>query len=166
MFCMLIMGKSRVTPMITITIPRLELTAALVSVKIRNLLISELKLTVTKEVFWTDSNITLGYINNDTKRFQVFVANRVQHITESTKANQWRHVPSNRNQADSATRGLLASELERLTLLSGPKFLWEIELPSNDSTDIPLSSDDPKVKGVIVNVTRTAEATDVILKKI
>ena len=48
----------------TITIPRLELTAALVSVKIRNLLISEMKHKVTKEVFWTDSKITLVYIKN------------------------------------------------------------------------------------------------------
>ena len=102
----------------TITIPRIELTAALVSVKIRNLLISELKHTVTKEVFWTDSEITLGYINNDAKRFHVFVANRVQQIKESTKANHWRHVPSSRNPADSASRGLLASELERSAWLS------------------------------------------------
>ena len=165
-FCTLIMGKSRVTPMKTITIPRLELTAALVSVKIRNLLISELKHTVTREVFWTDSKITLGYINNDAKRFHVFVANRVQQIKESTKANQWRHVPSSKNPADSASRGLLASELERSTWLSGPKFLWDIELPSNDSTDISLSSDDPEVKKVIVNATKTSEATDVVLKKL
>ena len=72
--CCLVIGKSRVTPLRMITIPRLELTAALLSVKISKLLQSAFKTTVHAEYFWTDSSIVLSYINNDAKRFHVFVA--------------------------------------------------------------------------------------------
>ena len=45
-------------------------------------------------------------------------------------------------------------------------FLWDIELPSNDSTDISLSLDDLEVNKVIVNATKTSEVTDFVLKKL
>ena len=41
------------------------------------------------DVFWSDSKVVLGYIHNDSRRFHIFVANRVQQIRESTNPNQW-----------------------------------------------------------------------------
>ena len=72
------MAKSRVTPLKPVTIPRLELTAALASSKISCMLRKELEYTPLDKVFWTDSKTVLGYINNDARRFHVFVGNRVQ----------------------------------------------------------------------------------------
>ena len=72
------MGKSRVTPLKPVTIPRLELTAAIVSSKISCMLRKEVEYTQIQEIFWTDSKMVLGYINNDARRFHVFVGNRVQ----------------------------------------------------------------------------------------
>lgn len=73
--CLLVMAKSRVTPLKSITIPRLELTAAVVSVRMNLLLRNELEYTNMTESFWTDSSVVLGYIANNSRRVHVFVAN-------------------------------------------------------------------------------------------
>ena len=85
--CELVMAKSRVSPLKSITIPRLELTAALVSVKVSTILHKELDFEKIVDIYWTDSKVVLGYINNEARRFHIFVANRVQQIRdESTLA--------------------------------------------------------------------------------
>jgi len=76
--CPLVMAKSRFAPLKPVTIPRLELTAALVSVKTSSILQRELEYDQITEVYWTDSKVVIGYINNDARRSHVFVANRVQ----------------------------------------------------------------------------------------
>ena len=76
--CSLAMEKSRVTPLKNVTIPRLELTAALVSVKVSTMLSQELDYDKVTHIYWTDSGVVLGYIGNDFRHFLVFVANRVQ----------------------------------------------------------------------------------------
>ena len=75
--CSFVMGKARVAPLKQVTIPRLELTVYLVSVKVSAYLQQELEYSSTSEVFWTDSQVALGYIGNDARRFNAFVANRV-----------------------------------------------------------------------------------------
>ncbi|XP_070570012.1 uncharacterized protein [Ptychodera flava] len=104
--CCLIVGKSRVAPMKTVTIPRLELTAATVSAKISKQLREELQLPIHQEQFWTDSTIVLQYIRNSTRRFQTFIANRLQLIHDASTPSQWHHVPSELNPADCASRGI------------------------------------------------------------
>ena len=90
--CSLIMGKARAAPLKMVTRPRLELSAAVVSVRVSNTLRQELQYERVEEIFWTDSKVMLGYIRNDSKRFHVFVANRVQQIRDQTSPSQWRHV--------------------------------------------------------------------------
>lgn len=40
------------------------------------------------EAFWTDSKIVLGYLTNGSRRFHVYVANRVQKIRDHTAVSQ------------------------------------------------------------------------------
>ncbi len=63
--CSFVMGKARVSPLKSVTIPRLELTAALVSVKVSNMLHRELNYEAIVDVFWTDSKVVIGYICNE-----------------------------------------------------------------------------------------------------
>ena len=60
-------GKSGVAPLKYITMPRMELVAATLSVKISALLKRELQMNYDKEIFWTDSEVTLGYIKMSPK---------------------------------------------------------------------------------------------------
>ena len=88
--CLLVLGKARVASLKMVTIPRLELTAAVVLVRVSEMLRQELQYEGVQEIFWTDSKVVLGYIKNDSKRFHVFVANRVQQIRDQTSPSQWR----------------------------------------------------------------------------
>jgi hypothetical protein len=108
--CVLLMGKSRVAPLKLLTIPRLELSAATVAVKLHKLISYELELPIHDTVFWTDSTIVIQYIRNEARRFQTFTANRLALIHEISTPNQWRHVPSEWSPAHSASRGLEMSD--------------------------------------------------------
>ena len=58
-----LLGKARVTPLKQVTIPRLELTAAVLAVRVDRILRAELQLQLEDSVFWTDSTSVLKYIN-------------------------------------------------------------------------------------------------------
>ena len=66
-------GKSRVAPLKCITMPRMELVAATLSVKLSALLKRELQMNYGKEIFWKDSEVTLGYIKNKSKKFEILL---------------------------------------------------------------------------------------------
>ena len=110
----LIMGKSRVSPLKPTTVPRLELTAATVSVKISAMLEEELKKLNLKAYYWVDNKIVLGYIMNDKRRYRIFVANRVKLVEEYTEKDQWKYLRSEDNPADLASRGISPREPEKV----------------------------------------------------
>ncbi|XP_053381691.1 uncharacterized protein LOC123540987 [Mercenaria mercenaria] len=145
--CSLLMSKARVAPLKPITIPRLELAAAVVSVKISVLLRQELQFPDALEYFWTDSKVVIGYVGNDSRRFHVYVANRVQQIRSHSDPSQWRYVESELNPADIASRGSSAYALvHKSNWFKGPDFLWNIQLPPIENVIPPLSDDDKELK--------------------
>ena len=161
-FCSFVFGKARVTPSKQVTVPRLELTAAVVSAKVAQQVRKELRIDNIKEFFWTDSTVVLGYIVNSSKRFHVFVANRVQQIQDLTSIDQWRYVNTGSNPADCASRGLTARRLLDSKWINGPEFLWkeEEEWPRAPKDDHDLSEEDPEVKKAITMATMTSKAKD------
>ena len=76
----LVMAKARVAPSASITIPRLELMAAVVAARLSVTIDKELRLERAQHFFWTDSKIVLGYFRNDARRFKIFVSNRVRRF--------------------------------------------------------------------------------------
>lgn len=156
--CSFLMGKARVTPLKPVTVPRLELTAAVVSVKICTQLQRELDYEGVKEVFWTDSKVVLGYIANETRRFHIFVGNRVQQIQEHSSPDQRHYVDTKSNLADHASPGLNPQGLQNSSWITGPAFLWKDKScwPVNEAKEIfTLSEDDPEVKNKVALVTST-----------
>lgn len=112
--CSFLMGKSRLAPMKTMTIPRLELSGAVVACRLYAFLDEELELPIDQVIFWTDSTIVLGYIKNEARRFKTFVGNRLSEIHDMTLPEQWRHVGTDSNPADIASRGIDASDEQGL----------------------------------------------------
>ena len=112
-YCLIFM-KSRVVPVKHVSILKLELTTATLSVKVSHMLRRELDIPVGSEVLWTNSQFVLGYISNEAGWFKMFVANRIQFIRESTKVQQWHYVSSQSNSANYASRGLDARNLEEI----------------------------------------------------
>lgn len=160
--CSLVMAKARVAPTKITSIPRLELAAAVTSSKMSVMLKSELEMTIDEEFFWTDSQVVLAYINNEARRFHVFVANRVQLIREITKSDQWYYVDTAQNPADHASRGLDATDISLTNWLSGPKFLWEQEVCPSPNPSTCLLVGDPEVKSIHVFTTQVRESKDVL----
>ena len=102
--CVPLIGKARVNPLKYVSIPRLELVAATLSVKVALLLREQLDIEVNKEYFWTDSKVVLAYISNSSKRFKIFVENRIQFIRDHSDVAQWHYVPTAYNPADGSSK--------------------------------------------------------------
>ena len=151
--CAFLMGKAHVTPVKTMTIPHFELTVATVSVRVGEMIAKELDEPAESKTYWTDSTTVLKYIQNDKKRFHVFVANRVQTIRNATNPDQWRYVGTDINPAVSS-HGMKGHELSKRHLwITGPTFLW---LPECEWPQLPGDLDnvyynDAEVKEVVVH---------------
>ena len=150
--CSFLMGKARLASVKAVTIPRLELTAATVAVRLAQMLKKELDEEPDDIIFHTDSTTVLRYIANDQKRFQVFVANRVQMIRDFSSPAQWRYVDTKDNPADDASRGMDGPTLlNQQRWFNGPAFLWrpEKEWPGQPFTMGEVPDNDPEVKRVV-----------------
>ena len=146
--CSLVIGKSRLAPLKAITIPRLELSAAVVSVKLDSMIRRELDLPIGESVLWSDSTSVIQMIQNQTKRFQTFVGNCLSVIHDGSSPGQWRYVDSKSNPADDVLRASTAEQLiQDKRWLNGPAFLWSSEdkWPSR-ITVAELSDEHPEVK--------------------
>ena len=136
-------------PLKALSIPRLELNAATLAVKLDRMFRKELELPITSSVFWTDSTSVLRYIRNDDKRFHTFVSNRLTVIHDGSSVSQWRHVDSKRNPSDVTTRGLSAKALlSDEKWKRGPEFLWlgESSWPKFPASLETSSQDDLEIK--------------------
>ena len=71
------------------TIPRLELTADTVSVRLNKILTKKLELSMDRFTFWTDSMTVIRYIANESKRFHPYVANRIA-VREESNPSHWK----------------------------------------------------------------------------
>ncbi len=92
-----IMGKARVAPLKVMTTPRMEITAAVLAVRMDKILSEELHMELAQSLFWTDSMTILRYIRNESRRFQTFVANRINIIRSASKVSQWRYISTKLN---------------------------------------------------------------------
>ncbi|KAK3752086.1 hypothetical protein QZH41_016992 [Actinostola sp. cb2023] len=90
--------------------------------------------------------VAMGYITNESRRFYVYVANRVQLIRSVSTPDQWRHVESERNPADLPTRGVHPSKLMESDWLHGPTFLRSgADIPMSSEID-PVTENDPELR--------------------
>ena len=112
-------------PLHATTIPRLELCAAVLAVELADLIQEEQVVKADSVSFYSDSKVVLGYIANETRRFYVYVGNRVERIRRS---------PTNCNPADLGTRSVDASLLQDSVWITGPQFLHHVSLQEDVQT--------------------------------
>ena len=123
----LIAAKTKVTPLKRITIPRAELQAAVIAVRLSNSIIKESRYEFKSIYYISDSECTLASLRKDSTALKEFFGNRVAEINASTSVSQWYHCRSQFNIADLATR-LSASRVdiqEDSEWQIGPKWLYQ-----------------------------------------
>ncbi|KAG1656930.1 hypothetical protein GQR58_023669 [Nymphon striatum] len=122
----LIMSRSRVSPIKTISLPRLELLAALLASRLIDYVKESLYLpSDCSSYYWSDSKIVLAWIQSSPSRWKTFVANRVTEIQERTNANSWLHCPGISNPADLLTRPQKSNKCLDPLWWTGPQWLSE-----------------------------------------
>ena len=162
------MTKSRVSPQKFVSIPSLELCAALLAVRFHSIVKKELRLPVRRSIFWSDSTTTLSWISSGHCKFNIYVANRVGEIRDSTEPAQWKYVPTALNPADDCTRGLTATELNlQHRFLAGLAFLLEGEKtwPLYPGEILPVDEGDPENRWIGATQLRTGGPISVLIEK-
>ncbi|XP_043240791.1 uncharacterized protein LOC122391174 [Amphibalanus amphitrite] len=124
------MAKSRLAPVTpALSVPRLELMAALIGCRLMEFVRSSLSLDAPRVVYWTDAKDVLYWISSK-RALKLFVHNRVKAITEMSSPEQWRHVRGEDNPADIGTRGMSLAVLEKCDVWwKGPAFLRDSSSP-------------------------------------
>ncbi|XP_070394034.1 uncharacterized protein [Dermacentor albipictus] len=136
------MGKAKLAPQPQHTIPRLELCTAVLAVKMADSILRELDFQPNSVTFYTVGKVALAYTYKETRRFYVYVANRVQVIRSTTQPEQWKYVHTDENPAGHATRTIAAAQLKSANWLSGPDFLSRREEDARSSSFILLNPDE------------------------
>ena len=134
----LVMSRTRVAPLKTKTLPRLELMAAVIGARLAQFVKSSLTPLCTdiSTFLWSESQIVLHWLNSH-KTLKQFITSRVQKITESFPPTMWNYCPTADNPADLLTRGISATALKESTLWRhGPAWLKTNEWPVWDHTEV------------------------------
>jgi Pao retrotransposon peptidase/Protein of unknown function (DUF1759)/PHD-finger len=127
----LIMGKTKVAPVKTLSIPRLELEAAKIGARLAQTIQSLHSFPIKRRFFLSDSRCVLSWIHSESFKFTPFVSHRVSEILGLSTPDEWFYVPSAENVADDATKDSLAPDsVKHSRWFTGPDFLRDPTQPS------------------------------------
>ncbi|XP_055585092.1 uncharacterized protein LOC129737945 [Uranotaenia lowii] len=126
--CVLVSSKARVAPLKPLSMPRLELEAAVIGSRLSKSIAQGHSIPIKQKFFWSDSSTVLSWIKSDAMKYRPYVAFRVGEIQELTNVDEWRWVPTKENVADEATKwgkGPCLKSDSRWFI--GPEFLYLAE---------------------------------------
>ncbi|XP_062704268.1 uncharacterized protein LOC134286640 [Aedes albopictus] len=143
--CCLVASKTKVAPLKPLSIPRLELMAAVIGARLKRTIIENHSLDIQHTFFHSDAGTVLSWIQTDPRRYRQFVAFRVSEILSLTSVEEWRWVPTKLNVADEATKWGRGPSFEPGSrILVGPQFLYDDqgEWPKNCRSEVKITDEE------------------------
>ncbi|XP_045473952.1 uncharacterized protein LOC123680207 [Harmonia axyridis] len=120
----IVMAKSRVSPLKTSSIPRLELQGAVLGARLARTIRENHSIPISRQYFWTDSRTVISWLKSDPRKLKPFVSHRVNEILDISEENEWNWISTKDNVADEATRDNINCEWSELSRWNiGPSFL-------------------------------------------
>ncbi|XP_075167990.1 uncharacterized protein LOC142241581 [Haematobia irritans] len=161
-----ITSKTKCAPLKTVSIPRLELQAAVLGTRLLQIILSGHRFSPKSFTLWSDSKTVIKWIGSQHRRYKPYVAHRVSEILSSTDITHWKWVSTEENVADEATRFSANVDLSpESRWLCGPDFLkveennWpQYVIPDNlkegDEEEIKTKFSLMVVKSALIEITR------------
>lgn len=152
-----ITSKIRVAPLKNLTIPRLELKAAVLASRLVKTIKEEHEFKIDKTTLWSDSKTVLCWIRSETCKFKQYVANRIGEIEENTNNQDWNWISTKLNVSDDATRDNQSSDFDQSSRwFAGPQFLKQdkLEWPKEKVSFDNINEDELEINhhvGIIIN---------------
>ena len=149
----IVMCKTKVAPVKTLSIPKLELLSCLLLSQLMEKVLLQMRriLKIEKVILWSDSMDSLYWIKSMDKKRTQSVKNKIEKIRVVTSHENWRHVPGKINPADLPSQGS-TKENEIKSWLSVPEFLqnnrdWPPDISSDEKyrhvhqSSLPMETD-------------------------
>ena len=175
MRCALAAAKGRAAPAVKTSVPKLELTAAVLVTRLAQVVLRAVPVPADRVFYFTDSSSVIGQIKNATAVPKAFEAVRVSEIRHKTRPDQWLWIPSQYNPADRATRPNCPIEemdangpwYSGLNWMNKEKSTWPVKASFEKSNVVTVASVQAQpvtagVKidnGIIVKATRSVQFT-------